>query len=633
MKSIKNILLSVVGFGMLVTTNSCINDFLDIEPKNRQTATTALQTYDNFLTYSWYMYAQTFPGALSFYNGDDWCPWWNNLTRTNTSIWVYNRVDESTQNAEWRFDHIRKNNIMLDNIDQSKLNDRDKEHWRSVGLLFRAANYFRLLNFYGAVPWAEHTVTDADGIVYGPRTPRDEVAANILRDLKYAEEHIKPAGDGVNTVNVHVVRAILSRFALFEGTWRKYHGLKDADIYLKACVDASDKLMKDFPDLHGNYDELFNTEDLTGMKGVILFKQYVQNVEIHAWQFMGSRAGSACIELSKQWVQKYLCSDGRPISTSPLYDGDKTPYDEFRNRDYRLLYTVVPPYWVYNPGSPGITWRFLTTKDQVRIGYGTANAGPLRSVTKADSIMYREYIDKMAKISKSNQKSLPVFNTNYTRSSEYVPGFRATGEGMTAFRGQHGYWYYKYYDTNPQVQNNSNSQDLVLLRIEEAMLNYAEAKFELNEFNQDVADRTINKIRVRVNVAPMKVADITPDFDLDRDKDVAPVLWEIRRERMVEFMGEDFLFNDIRRWKKGEWFNIRQKGMWVKNADYNNLLKIEGFNSVAESRNQEGYVVYLEDPTVPPYGWKDRNYLFPIPLADIKLNPQLEQNPGWAKPQ
>ena len=625
MKSIKNIL--VLGFALLWTVNSCINDFLEIDPKNIQTEKTALQTYDNFLTYSWFMYAQSFPGALSFYNGDDWSPWWNNLTRVNTTLMAYNRVDEGFQNAEWRFDHIRKNNIMLDNIDQSQMSDKDKEHWRSVGLFFRAFNYFRLLNFYGAVPWAEHVVQDSDeDIIYGPRTPRDEVAANILRDLLYAEEHIYPDGDGVNTINVHVVRAVISRFGLFEGTWRKYHGLGNANTYLTACVNASEKLMQDVTELHNNYDELFNVEDLTGMKGVLLFKQYVPNVWIHYWQNMGSRGGSATVELSKQFVEKYLCSDGKPISTSPLYDGDKTPYDEFRNRDYRLLFTVLPPYRVYNPART-VEWRFLTTKDVVQAG--NPSSPTILPVTKEDSTMYREYIDLLAKISKPYQKSLPAYNASYSRSADYSPRFRNYPDnGISAFSGQHGYWYWKYYDTNPQVAA-TNSQDLVLFRIEETLLNYAEAKCELGQFTQDVADRTINKIRPRVNVANMIVPDIDENFDLDRDQDVSPVLWEIRRERMVEFMGEDFLCNDVRRWKKGEWYNIRQKGIWAKNADWGNILKIEGYDSVAESADKEGYVVYLD----PPNGWQDRYYLFPIPLRDLVLNPQLEQNPGWAKPE
>ncbi len=40
------------------------------------------------------------------------------------------------------------------------------------------------------------------------------------------------------------------------------------------------------------------------------------------------------------------------------------------------------------------------------------------------------------------------------------------------------------------------------------MLNYAEAKFELGEFSQSVADATINKLRVRAVIPAMNVSEI-----------------------------------------------------------------------------------------------------------------------------
>lgn len=52
-----------------------------------------------------------------------------------------------------------------------------------------------------------------------------------------------------------------------------------------------------------------------------------------------------------------------------------------------------------------------------------------------------------------------------------------------------------------------------IFRVEEVMLNYAEAMCELGEFTQSVADQTINKLRPRANVSPMKVSEINESFD------------------------------------------------------------------------------------------------------------------------
>ena len=120
------------------------------------------------------------------------------------------------------------------------MTDADKEHWRSVGYFFRAYYYSELIARFGDVPWVDRVLGDSDKeIAYGPRTPRKEVADHVLNDLIYAEEHIKEEGAGENTINVHVVRALLSRFCLFEGTWRKYHALGDEDKYFDACITYS----------------------------------------------------------------------------------------------------------------------------------------------------------------------------------------------------------------------------------------------------------------------------------------------------------------------------------------------------------------------------------------------------------
>ncbi len=80
--------------------------------------------------------------------------------------------------------------------------------------------------------------------------------------------------------------------------------------------------------------------------------------------------------------------------------------------------------------------------------------------------------------------------------------------------------------------------DMPIFRIEEVMLNYAGSHVELGEFDQTVADVTINKLRPRANVKLMKVSEINSAFDPKRDLgnpdypndyEVSPLLWEIRR--------------------------------------------------------------------------------------------------------
>lgn len=583
--------------------NGCSNDFLDKNPLDQQTEATAFKTNENFKTYAWGLY-EYFDG---FPNDGGYLPE-NISSEYNTDNMIYAKSGEESAYAyqlkklpatssSWSFTYIRRVNIMLQNIDGSSMNDIDKNHWRSVGYFFRALRYFDLLATYGDVPWIDRVLKDTDiEDLYCERTERNVVAKHILEDLQWAEEHIKENGTGTNTINVHVVRALLSRFGLFEGTWRKYHGLDDSKTYLDACVNASEKLIKAFPSIMNNYDDLYNSENLVGKAGVILAKQYETDLVTHSITRV-IRSSAWYVDLTKDAIDSYLCSDGRPVSTSAVYEGDKDANAQFRHRDRRLYYTVIPPYKVKLNGPAGTSFEWEHT-----------------GVEKD-----REFIDYMSTIGGSSSgKSLPVSNFVGYQVSGF-PHFRNYPNGQGFVVTNLGFYFWKYY--NRHVDNmalRSSTVDYLLFGIEEVMLNYAEAKFELGDFSQAVADETINKLRLRADIPSMKVSEIDNSFDLNRDQSVNPILWEIRRERRIELMGDGFRFRDLKRWKKGEYVDKQPLGMWVNNSNYGNKLKIlDGA--------KEGYAILFNKPS----GWLEKYYLEPIPTQEIALNPKLKQNPGW----
>ena len=591
--------IALTGWGL----SGCSSDFLDKYPLDEQTEATAFKTSDNFKTYAWglYEYFDGFPtdggytpaNISSEYNTD-------NIIYANSggeSDYAYQLKKLPATSSSWSFTYIRRVNIMLQNIDGSSMSDVDKDHWRSVGYFFRALRYFDMMAAYGDVPWIDKVLSDTDTEdLYCERTPRDEVAKHILEDLQWAEEHIKEGGTGTNTINVHVVRALISRFGLFEGTWRKYHGLNDSETYLRACANASEKLMSAYPSIMPNYDDLYNSEELVGKAGVILAKQYETDMVTHSITRV-IRSSAWYVDLTKDAVDSYLCSDGRPVSNSKVYEGDKDLNAQFRHRDRRLYWTVVPPYKVKLTGAAGTSFGWEHT--------GVASD--------------REYIDFMEEIGGSaTGKSLPVSNFVGYQVSGF-PHFCNYPNGQGFLVTHLGFYFWKYY--NRHVDNmalRSSTVDYLLFGIEEVMLNYAEAKFELGEFSQSVADATINKLRVRAVIPAMNVSEIDASFDLNRDQSVDPVLWEIRRERRIELMGDGFRFRDLKRWKKGEYVNKQPLGAWVKSSDYGSKLNILG-------GADEGYSILFAKPS----GWLEKYYLEPIPTQEIALNPKLKQNPGW----
>lgn len=591
----KNIYRIITVF-LLLTFVGCSEDNLERLPKDQLTVSTTFTTNSNFETYAWSLYANILPGyydltPINRERGSDLMV--NNSGSVGEALlWQQKTVPSASSLWTNSYVNIRRANLMLDNIDNSQLTDDEKDHWRGVGLFFRSYVYKELIASYGAVPWVEKALTESDtDILFGPRTPRDEVAQNVLDDLLEAEAIISPSGSGPNTVNTDVVRALISRFGLYEGTWRKYHGLGGETTYLQASVAASTKLIADHPNLHASYDEVFNSESLAGVAGVLMYKAYEFGIQNGRWSHY-NRSSIGHEDLTKKAVDQYLCLDGETIHTSPLFDGEQDAYDEFRNRDHRLYFNTPPPFRVDTGGKNVTTWDYDSDPQS------------------------REYMDLMATLTDDTHKTLPVINWRglVVRTS---PHFRKFNEGHGYNVTYSGYAFYKFYNKISRLQNR-DSHDAPTFRMGEVLLNHAEASYELGQFDQGVADATINKLRARGAVAPLNLGAIPNDPTIDAD--ITPELWEIRRERGIEFLGEGLgrVF-DIKRWKKLVEYGADEKlGRWVNNADYGNKLPIQGGAA-------SGYV----SPFGVPPGVPEHYYLEPIPSDQIVLNPELKQNPDW----
>lgn len=255
-------------------------------------------------------------------------------------------------------------------------------------------------------------------------------------------------------------------------------------------------------------------------------------------------------------------------------------------------------------------------------------------------------------------KRLPGHNWggSMTKSSPNITQYCQTDNYMRCWTG---YYFWKHF-TMWEVGSNGAYQtsDKPIFTIEEVLLNYAEAAFELGQFDQGVADMTINKLRDRVGVAPMVVSEIDENFDPNRDKgtapwtrnydaktnyEVPPVLWEIRRERMVELMGQGFSFYDVKRWHKAPYYtNIQPCGAWITatNVPYGtgeytgqfvdyNAIRNNGYANPQNNDAGSGWIYTKHGPLSVGAGWNDVFYLEMVPQDQINLNPELTQNPGY----
>lgn len=591
----KNIVSMCLFLSLVGTFSGCVK--LEVLPKDQLVEATIFANYDGFKTYAWQFY-DVFVGYNNnnFLDREVHSDLFLKANPNSESIWIWQRrvIPTASDDYTGSYERIRAINILIANADKGVLDEGDARHWQAVGRFFRAANYAFLLSRFGGVPFVDRPVNDSDtDILMAPRNTRDEVAQRILEDLTYAAENIKTAGDGANTINVHAVRAMISRFGLMEGTWRKYHGLPGMDAYLEASLAASAQLAVDFPVLNSNYDLDFNSESLAGAPGIILYKQYVLNQQTHGLSTQ-NRNSSGRYDLTKKAVDLFLMTDGETRYTSDLFEGDHSPYTEFRNRDRRLYYVVPPPYFV-NTNTPSLDFTF------------TGN--PVDS----------SYFGLMAAISDSQHKALPSRNWNgFVVRGE--PHYVDYNQGQPFSVTYTGYRFYKYYNQQVRDAQGQDISDAPVFRMGEVLANYAEAAYELGRFDQAIADLTVNKLRERGGVAPLNVASIPSDPT--RDATVTPLLWEIRRERAVELIGEGFRLDDLRRWKKLDYTVERKLGRWLrKGIDVAADANIPILNGATE-----GYIAY---EGVPPTPFPVHYYLDPIPSNQIVLNPNIIQNDGW----
>src|SRR5690606_20552785 len=222
----------------------------------------------------------------------------------------------------------------------------------------------------------------------------------------------------------------------------------------------------------------------------------------------------------------------------------------------------------------------------------------------------------------------------------------------------------------PKWASSTNTNDAPVARLAEVVLNWIEAKQILAEFyggspvTQADIDQSINAIRSRPldaaaegkgvkQTEPLSLASLPNDPN--RDSDVSPLMWEIRRERRMEFVFEYARIQDLRRWKKLEKMNFNDEsyklGSWVIGlkdfgdksnpgkilASFKDRLqvkKLDGsivtYNGNNDSEMEGFYVVrnFANRPAV-----QQRNYLSPISIALIQTYEErgytLAQTPGW----
>lgn len=559
---------------LAISSVSC-EDYLTEDPADKFTNDNFWQTEDNVKTFSWINY-DTFYGygngttiGLSFfyYHGSD------NRVDDNLSAFSFYQmpITPTTTNVNsWNEYHtlIRRCNLMLEKVPNVTMSEAKKNHYIGVAKFFRAYTYFRLVQKFGDVPYSDKYLSQNDPLVYAPATPRAEIVDKVIADLEEATNLLLAIDDKNVTINKYTAYAALSNVCLYEGTYRKYHLGQDGSAYLNKAKTASLAIMNNSSyKLNSDWKSLYNSVELGGNSEVILAKRYLTNVLMHSLQNY-TNTSTTQYGLTKWAADSYVTTNGLPIQQAgnAQYTGDNNVTETFTNRDPRFAKTVNPTTYGYK-GKP----------------FGTA------ALTSMSGYVFE------------------LYNNPATSGPDVTTGGR-------------------------------NYTDSPLFTLSEVYLNYAEACAELGTATNIDLDMSINKVRTRAGIAPLttdgnnvfaagvQINDPRRTAALEQiSGSVNPLIWEIRRERQIEFMSWTTLRQmDIYRWKKGDYLDT------TKNPDVNLGARVGTPVGTQIKVDANGYVKIYPTST---RNFEAKHYLLNIPTNDIDLykaqGVELKQNPGW----
>ena len=645
----------------LLTFTAC-NDFLDLEPPSNVTPESYFQNDEQLGAYAIGRYNDVFTtpsgwGQGSIINGDagtdNMAATDPNTSRFTKDLWMV------PHSGDLGMGLIRTCNYFFQQVlpryeSGFYASYPNAGHYIGEMYFLRAWVYFSRLKTYGDYPIVSEVVTDnkEDLMAHGTRMPRNEVADFILSDLDKAIELLNDKGfQANNRINKQVAQLVKSRVALYEASYERYHrgsgrvpgdadwpGFRvhpdysfDVDAHvndlLTQAMDAA-KQVADNIQLTENtmvldqdpaspgtgwnpYFEMYASMDLSGVDEVLMWRDYGTIGSVTAQHGVPAYiASSGGIGLLKGYVESFLMANGLPIyAVGSGYHGDESIDNVKADRDGRLQLFVFGES-NYLP---------FTTNNRETIYNFSPVLAPARTDQMGDVTGYR------IRKGESFDWEQNSFGDGYSETAQIV------------FRGT------------------------------EALLNYMEAQY-MRDGNLDASSQGYwRAIRTRAGVdtdyqktinATNMSEEAKGDWGAYSGGNLLSdaTLYNIRRERRCEFVGEGMRWDDLVRWCSMDQL-------------VNNPYMPEGVNfwtsmyQTATVNEMHATVTYVEGPANPDanissreesvyvrpyrknsgndvfngYTWMNAHYNSPLPIREIQLlsadesvdNSVLYQTWGW----
>jgi len=497
----------------------------------------------------------------------------------------------------WDFAWVRKSNIFIDRLDnvvKPKISEEAYNHWMAVAKFFRGFEYSRLVSVFGDVPYFDKEVLNTDlATLYKDRDDRGVVMDKVYDDFKFVLSNIRE-NDGPQNLNKYIAAAFISRFMLFEGTYQHYHNLDAARAkkYLEFAVEAAEIVMNSGKyNFSKDFKSLFASESLAGHPEVLLYRVYDAALNItHSIGSYSNGTEVVGVDPNLVLVKSFIVNDGK-------------------------------------------VWQNSTVPN--------ANSFAIADLVKTrDPRFEASFIDKVN-----------------SASATLLYGYKFASREAITYIGK----------TYPAAWgSNTNTSDAPVMRLAEVVLNWIEAKAVLAEYyggpavTQGDLDKSINAIRSRPldaaaiakgvqKTAPLMLGDLPNDPA--KDPEISDLIWEIRRERRMEFVFEHTRLLDLKRWKKlqymdfstnpdyflGPWVNVKAEipsYLTTANKGKVRVKKEDGTIVTWDGTNADAMVGYwMVENAQNRLSFTDKSYLSPVGQSQIiqyqEKGYTLTQTTGW----
>ena len=667
--------MPILCLGMTVT--SC-SDFLDRPPLDQISPDSYYTTADQLGTFTINYYTSIFPnnsgwfaGVATFDDGTD-----NQASRGgNSGMYLQDQWKVPTSGGIG-MNAIRNVNKFINEseakIAAGKVTGTPEQINQYMGEAYfiRAMLYYSKLQDYGDFPIELKELNiDNDLVEASKRQPRNLVARQILSDMDKAIDKLQVNVASKVRINKNAALAMKSRMALYEATFEKYHrGTgrvpgdanwpgknkewnknftinqdNEVNFFLDQAIDAAKKVCDAVPLKTQNnhvmnpsaigqyngwnaYYDMFASPDLSKYPEVLLWRQFNSNLTPSLAHLTSNKLrGGASTGWTRGLVESFLMKNGLPIYASGSgYHGDTTVDMAKTDRDERLQLFMFGESDVL-----GI--------DQKSIDL--ANKKLAAGATPLTKILFN---------------AATLFATD--QASRDVTGYRQR----------------KFYNYDPAMQLGQTFSDVdgqIIIRVEEAMLNYIEASYLRTGSLDATATGYWTALRARAGItAPISTTiaatDMSKEADVNRPSydwaafsaghPVDATLYSIRRERRSEFAGEGLRNDDLIRWASLDqvknyqiegvnfWDQIYQNPSFVNDKGVSLIIADGESNATMSAKTLSKYVrPYQIQKTnnilYNGYTFYQAHYLSPFSYQEMQLcspdgnaeNSNLYQNIYW----